>query len=436
MLAPNPERSDRLWASEVGLEQPSAVAAQMPGRKPVGKAEGKAEGGGVMGGVMGGVGGGAGAGSGACAAQAASPPKPSLSPADTRRPGWPHPTGTAPGADEQPPGGTASVGGAAGRGGYLPGRRLYVGNLPADAGWRDLSGLFSAFGELLHLQARERLEIEASRRNSSEAELPAAPRSAILPLPSYEAPANPHPPSPPWILSHSVLPTLPPRPLPLEVSKDPSPTCQHPTPALPPTPVPLSHQVPLDPRGRPRGFGVVELSTPDAAAAALRSLAGGVDLRGSRLLVRDDTALVMAAGSSTVFVGNLAATVEVQALKEHLRISRGAVQVGEIGVGLRGWLDFEKSTQSSHTHTGGGSAESGSDGQSRPRRDPWALCVLLPILPQRHARAGAVKAPGRRGVSSQIRSHLLPGICTSASISNRKMDSDTLGRPPFLASRR
>lgn len=146
-----------------------------------------------------------------------------------------------------------------------------------------------------------------------------------------------------------------------------------------PTHPPRSPQVPLDNRGRPRGFGVVELATPDAAAAALRSLAGGVELRGSRVLVRDDTALALAAGSNSVFVSNLPATVAWPALKEHLRLSEGTVQVG--GGGGRWGEGAELFV--AHTHTGA------SRGEQRRWQMQVATGPVLPtVSPQRHAPSG------------------------------------------------
>jgi len=213
VLAPNPERADRLWASEVTLLNPSALAALSPGRKTGG----------------------------------AKPEPPSGTPLAPSHGGGASARGAAAAgparvkAESSPVG----VGEEPVRNGYLPGRRIYVGNLPPEVTWRELGHFFT------------------------------------------EAKSGP--------LLHVVTP--------------------------------------LDARGRPRGFGVVELPTTEAAAAALRAFAGGAELRGSRVIARDDTALVQAAGSTTVYVSNLAPTTTWQALAEHLRMTEGAAQVPVDGSG-------------------------------------------------------------------------------------------------------
>ncbi|KAL1520805.1 hypothetical protein AB1Y20_022367 [Prymnesium parvum] len=113
------------------------------------------------------------------------------------------------------------------RQGFLPGRRVYVGRLPADATWRDVQELLQPFGEIVQLQ------------------------------------------------------------------------------------------LPRDLGGRPRGFGVVEFATAEAVAAAVRKLEH-VELRGHPLVVRDDTQAIglHAKPTSKVYVGNLSPAVSSHGLKD------------------------------------------------------------------------------------------------------------------------
>ena len=58
---------------------------------------------------------------------------------------------------------------------------------------------------------------------------------------------------------------------------------------------------PIDERGQRRSFGVVELATPEAAAAAMRKLEGH-EMRGKNLVLRNDDALVRCA-TLTIHMG-------------------------------------------------------------------------------------------------------------------------------------
>ena len=107
VLALNPERADRLWASDVTVLHPSTR------RDSTGHSEG--------------VG-----------------PAPPASQHIHNKEG-----GGRLADDQSSPRRTA---GQVALSGYVPGRRVYVGNMPTAATWRDLSALFSTFGELLHLQ--------------------------------------------------------------------------------------------------------------------------------------------------------------------------------------------------------------------------------------------------------------------------------------------
>ena len=112
---------------------------------------------------------------------------------------------------------------SAARRGFQPGRRVYVGRLPTDVNWRDLSELLGPFGDLVHVQ------------------------------------------------------------------------------------------VPFDRSGRTRGFGVVEFGSAEGAAAAIRKLEHP-EVRGQKVILRDDAAVVGAKPSNKLYVGNLSPSVSWQAL--------------------------------------------------------------------------------------------------------------------------
>lgn len=182
-LAPNPDRSDRLLAADVMPLEDNTLA-----RQPISRTAAVTD---------------TGAGS---AAEATSP--------SGGGGGFGNGAGGAPTA--------------AAKRSYQPGCRVYVGRLPAEVGWRELSELFAGFGELLHVQ------------------------------------------------------------------------------------------LPLDDAGRRRGFGLVELEKPEAAAAAIDKLQL-TEIKGQQLVVRDDEVVVNERANTVVYVGNLAPLVTWQVLKDHLR---------------------------------------------------------------------------------------------------------------------
>lgn len=126
VLAPNPERADRLWASEVTLLNPSALAALSPGRKTGG----------------------------------AKPEPPSGTPLAPSHGGGASARGAAAAGPARVKAETSPVGVGEEpvRNGYLPGRRIYVGNLPPEVTWRELGHFFTEAksGPLLHVRAPPR----------------------------------------------------------------------------------------------------------------------------------------------------------------------------------------------------------------------------------------------------------------------------------------
>ena len=80
----------------------------------------------------------------------------------------------------------------------------------------------------------------------------------------------------------------------------------------------LHVQLPLDEKGRRRGYGVIELEKPEAAAAAVDKLQLA-EIKGQQVVIRDDDSVVHARAQALVYCGNLSPGVTWQTLKEHLR---------------------------------------------------------------------------------------------------------------------
>ena len=125
-LALNPERADRLWAAEVTLLQQSTIAnAPLMRTASSGDTAGRP----APIHAAGGVAGGGPTSPGADGAAAGSPTAEGALPAKVATSAAPAPGGE-----------------------YQPGRRVYVGLLPADAGWRQLHELLAPLGEVRHVQ--------------------------------------------------------------------------------------------------------------------------------------------------------------------------------------------------------------------------------------------------------------------------------------------
>lgn len=151
------------------------------------------------------------------------------------------------------------------RRGFQPGRRVYVGRLPADVGWRELSELFAGCGELVHVQTP--FDIRGRSRGFGIVEF-ASVESASSAIRKYAR----------YLASLGLAPNL------------------------------------------PSTFYGTERHPPFHCLASIRAhilrimshRLENAEIRGQKLILRDDTVVVSARPTNRLYVGNLSPAVTWQ----------------------------------------------------------------------------------------------------------------------------